>query len=98
MFLRAPFQTNDIQKILSFLQTQSFATLVGTSDSKGIIASHLPVDLLSDSNCRYFILLNFPLYYDVLLPFVDINPSQTTPQLLDLDLLVIVTVRYFVAT
>ena len=53
MFLRAPFEENDKNKILSFIEKQSFATLVSSNGSAAPIASHLPVDALPDESSDY---------------------------------------------
>ena len=53
MFLRPPFKEQDKQKILAFLKSQSFATLVTTNGTDAPIASHLPVDILPDKEAIY---------------------------------------------
>ena len=53
MFLREPFEEKNIGKILSFIESQNFATLVSADGINAPVASHLPVDALVDENSTY---------------------------------------------
>jgi len=52
MFLREPFEEKDIDKIISFIKSQNFATLVSTGANSSPIASHLPLDVIDDPRAK----------------------------------------------
>jgi len=53
MFLHPPFETKNTEKIVSFLKTQSFATLVTVDKASAPVVSHLPVNLSSQNESEY---------------------------------------------
>lgn len=53
MYLHSPFRSDEVEKVSSFLKTQSFATLVSVDKMGVSIASHLPVNIIPDESSDY---------------------------------------------